>query len=448
MRFLLNTFKQLRSYPTALVGLGIIFSLIFLAFYAVITIPYSEALRLWRGGESVVAENPRNARPVWRNWFARETWNPTIIVDTAAGEGIEESFEVLSDDIDEKIMTFSFDWDYDVFAPEMTFFLTADYDEKAPFVEFTWITPDGREIRGGEVTPKPQEIYRPTLDDRVMRRLDANSAEVGFFMNPEAADPTPVKGTYTVRVNALLFEKDADLEAKLVMYGRVHGMAGTDHLRRDLSVALLWGTPLAMSFGLVAAIFTTMTTMTIAAIGVWYGGWVDAIIQRVTEVNLILPVLPILIMIGTLYSRSIWVILGSVIALGIFGGGIKTFRSIFLQVRESPYIEAAQSYGANSTRVIFRYLVPRVIPLIIPALVSGVPAFVFLEASLAVLNLGDPVLPTWGKIISDANSEGALFNGYYYWILEPAALLMLTGIGFAMVGFALDRIFNPRLREV
>ncbi len=87
------------------------------------------------------------------------------------------------------------------------------------------------------------------------------------------------------------------------------------------------------------------------------------------------------------------------------------------------------------------------IPLLIPALVSAVPSFVFLEASLAVLGLGDPVLPTWGKVINDAFEDGALYQGLYYWVLEPAVLLMLTGFGFALLGFALDRIFNPRLRD-
>jgi peptide/nickel transport system permease protein len=119
-----------------------------------------------------------------------------------------------------------------------------------------------------------------------------------------------------------------------------------------------------------------------------------------------------------------------------------------MQIKESPYIEAARSYGAGNFRIIVKYLIPRIIPILIPGLVSGIPAFVFLEASLAVLGLGDPVLPTWGKLINDANSQGALNNGYYYWVLQPAVLLMITGLGFAMVGFALDRIFNPRLREV
>jgi peptide/nickel transport system permease protein len=84
--------------------------------------------------------------------------------------------------------------------------------------------------------------------------------------------------------------------------------------------------------------------------------------------------------------------------------------------------------------------------LLIPQLVVLIPTYVFLEASLAVLGLGDPVLPTWGKLINDAQNNGALFNGYYYWVLQPAALLIITGLSFAMVGFAMDRIFNPRLR--
>ncbi len=272
------------------------------------------------------------------------------------------------------------------------------------------------------------------------------AVEQGLFAQPNVQPLTPLEGQYTLRIEAITFEPDSDLDAKFVLYGQVHGIAGTDHRRRDLSVALLWGTPIALAFGLLAALGTTITTMFIAAFGVWFGGMVDAMIQRITEVRLILPLLPILIMVGAFYSRSIWLMLGVVIVLSIFGAGIKTYRAIFLQVKESPYIEAARAYGAGSGRIISEYLVPRTIPLLVPQLVVLIPSYVFLEASLAVLGLGDPVLPTWGKIIDDANSNGALFNGYYYWILQPAALLMLTGLGFSMVGFALDRIFNPRLR--
>ena len=77
-----------------------------------------------------------------------------------------------------------------------------------------------------------------------------------------------------------------------------------------------------------------------------------------------------------------------------------------------------------------------------------IPTFVFLEATLAVLGLGDPFLPTWGKMIRDARVESALYFGQYYWMLQPALLLMAMGFGFALVGYSLDRIFNPRLREL
>ena len=123
-----------------------------------------------------------------------------------------------------------------------------------------------------------------------------------------------------------------------------------------------------------------------------------------------------------------------------------TFRANFMQIKESAYIEAARSYGASNSRIIITYMIPRLIPMLIPQFVVLVPAYVFLEASLAILGLGDPTLPTWGKIIQDAESQGAPFQGWYYWVLEPSVLLMITGLAFTVVGYALDRVFNPRLR--
>jgi len=153
-------------------------------------------------------------------------------------------------------------------------------------------------------------------------------------------------------------------------------------------------------------------------------------------------------MIGYFYSRSIWVMLGLVIALNVFSASMFTYRAMFLQAKEAPYFEAARAYGAGNWRIILRYLLPRIAPTPLPQFVLIIPTFVFLEATLAVLGLGDPKLPTWGKVMNDAYTQGALYKGYYYWISQPAALLMLMGVGFSLVGFALDRIFNPRLRTL
>ncbi len=445
--------QQLREYPSALVGLVIIGVLIVMSFVVPLLIPYDEAVRLWRGGDDIWAEYPRNAWPEWYNWFVEGTLPETIRFSSAEGDG-NPVVEKLSEGTTEVRYTFEFDYPYDDFPPEINIFARATYQDKQPFVEMMWITPDGREIRAGEFAPSESSSFRFSQDSRLQRRLERQTgiddvpAEKGLFDDPEQEGLQPLKGTYTLQTNVLLFEEDADVDLSFVAYGLVHGYAGTDHRRRDLGVALLWGIPIAMAFGLLAAVGTTVTTMSIAAIGVWYGGRLDATIQRLTEVNAILPLLPILIMVGTFYSRSIWLILGVVILLSIFGIAIKNYRAIFLQVKELPYIEAAQSYGASNLRIVFRYMIPRTLPLTIPDLIALVPTFVFLEAALAVLGLGDPVLPTWGKVIQDAFAQGALFNGFYYWILEPAFLLMVAGFGFALVGFALDRIFNPRLREL
>ncbi len=437
--------KELTRYPSAVAGLVIILALIGVALYALITIPYSEAIRLWRGGLEIWHENPKTAQPIWMNLLSGRNLPPTIILSSEDGSA-SKSTKAISEDRTEITISFPFDYPYDGFPQELSLFLTAQYNAKQPYVSLHWLTPDGRDIRVGDFSIRQSDTYRISQDQKLQRRLGGELPERGLFADPAAETLVPLKGAYELQLTGLVFEEGSDLDAKFVSYGQVHGWAGTDHRRRDLRVALLYGTPIALAFGLLAAVGTTITTMAIAGIGTWYGGWVDMLIQRVTEVNLVLPVLPILIMIGTFYSKSIWLMLGIIILLSIFGAAIKTYRAVFLQVKESPYIEAAQAYGASDRRIIFRYLIPRIVPMLIPQLVTMVPTFVFIEASLSVLGLGDPVLPTWGKVINEARVNGALYQGQYYWLIEPALLLMVTGLGFSLVGFALDRVFNPRLR--
>ncbi|PKO15904.1 MAG: ABC transporter permease [Chloroflexi bacterium HGW-Chloroflexi-10] len=442
-----NPFAELFRYPSAVFGLVIILGLVVLAIYAMAKIPYAEAIRLWRGGEEVWYQNPKNVPPIWYNWFSKEKMSESFAVKVSE-DGITKTVTPGEQNTSTIEFTYSFDYDYDDFPQELFLYFKTKYSEKQPFVSVYLITPDNREIRVSDFGVSQTQTFRFSQDEKLVRRLKGLEVMKGLFVIPDSDPMAPLKGTYQLLIKGLTFEQDSDIDVEFVLHGQTYGLAGTDHARRDLMVPLLWGAPIAIAFGLLAAMGTSVLSMAIAAIGAWFGGWLDELIQRITEINLVLPFLAILIMIGTFYSRSIWVILGVTILLSIFTGAIKTNRAIFLQVKESTYIEAARAYGASSMRIIFRYLIPRMIPLLIPALVSAVPAYVFLEASLAVLGLGDPVLPTWGKMINDAQVNGALYKGYYYWILEPAVLLMITGLGFAMLGFALDRVFNPRLRGI
>lgn len=448
MNAIKSFFQSIRRYPSAIAGLAIILILVGISIYAIVTIPYNKAIALWRGGEEVWYANPKFAAPVWTNLFRREKLPVSFNVSSADGT-MTKTVTQLDPNTSAIDISYEFDYQADSYPQELMIYFTTVYTDKLPFASISFLTPDGRNIRVADTSLDHQQNVRFSQQDKLVKKYGGQKNVMeGLFSDPTVKPPVPLKGIYKIVINGTTFEPGSDIDAELVLHGQVAGLAGTDMARRDLMVALLWGTPIALMFGLIASLGTLLLTMTIAAVGTWYSGWVDGIIQRITEVNIVLPFLPILIMIGTIFNRSIWLILGATILLSIFTGQIKAYRSIFLQVRESMYIEAAKAYGASNRRIIFSYLIPRMVPLLIPGLVSAVPAFVFLEATLAVLGLGDPTLPTWGKIINDAESNGALYKGYYYWILEPAVLLMLTGLGFAMLGFALDRIFNPRLREM
>jgi peptide/nickel transport system permease protein len=449
-----KSLKELLKYPSAVVGLILTLLMIALAVYALIAIPYDEAVRLWRGGEGVWYTSPRIAQPIWTNWFSA-TKQPESFAMKISDENVTRVDGLSSSGFKEIQITYDFDYQADGFPSELALYFATTPGEKEPFVSVTWLTPDGREIEVVDMGLGVTETYFLDQDTRLTRRLGRREADVGLFLPPDtdpeihASELEPLKGPYQMVINGRTFEEGSDIiEAEFVLYGKVSGMAGTDHHRRDLMISLIWGAPIALSFGLLASLGISIFTIIISAVGTWFGGLVDSLIQRATEVNLTLPFLSILIMVGTFYSKSLWVILGVTVLLSIFGAQIKAYRAIFLQVKESTYIEAAQAYGASNMRIIFRYLIPRIIPLIIPNLVLSVPTFVFLEATLAQLGLGDPVLPTWGKVIYDAAANAAVYNGQYYWILEPAILLSITGLAFALVGFSLDRIFNPRLRTL
>lgn len=440
-----SSFQKILLYPSAIAGVLVILLLVLVSIYTVITIPYSKAITMWRGGEEVWYQNPKFAPPAWINYFSAEKYAESFAVNTV-DDGIQKTIISGDGGVSKIEMIYEFDYSADTYPQELILYFNSTFKEKQPFVSIELITPDERTIRIANFAMTGTEFtYRFSQDEKLRTKLRTDELIPALFTMPNSEQP--LKGIYKLVIIGSTFEDDSTIDAEFVFHGQVFGWAGTDHARRDLMLPLLWGVPVALAFGLLAAIGTSVLTMVIAAIGTWYGGWIDELIQRITEINLVLPFFALLIMIGTFYSRSIVVILGATIVLSIFTGGILGFRAVFLQVKQSMYIEAAKAYGATNMRIIFKYLIPRMIPLLIPGLVQSVPAFVFLEASLAVIGLGDPVLPTWGKIIQDASANGALYKGYYYWVLEPAALLIVTGLAFAILGFALDRIFNPKLRE-
>lgn len=443
---LLNSRRTLSRYPGAAIGLVIILILCLISIFTVIAYPYKPILKKWRGDSFVWLENPEYAQPIWVNWFRKDKLPESMILnstDPVAGR----SEKTISPGIREITFAFPFTYRSKYLPQEIILFFQPTYNEKKPLVTLTWSTPDGRELDLGTFSVVNGQADYMFIDDKIKLKLKTENINQALFWNPNGQQQISMQGPYQLTVTAMVFEDGADINARFVLYGRVWGIAGTDGMRRDAKIGLLWGTPIALVFGLLAAIFTTITTLVIASTGVWFGGWVDGLIQRFTELNMIIPMFPVILMVYTLYSKSFWVLLGITVLLSIFGSSIKNYRSLFLQIKELPYFEAARTYGASNWRIIFRYLIPRIGAIIIPQLVILIPSYVFLEAGLAVLGLYDPLTPpTWGQLVMDGIRNGAS-QGAYYLALEPTVLLLLTGYSFLLLGISLERVFEPRLRE-
>jgi peptide/nickel transport system permease protein len=395
---------------------------------------------------------PKNALPAWVNRFLIHKLPSSQLYDTRLGTAGKT---VAGDRI---TLTFDFDYPYGGFPQDVLLEFTSTYSQTPPFVQLTWTRPDGSQVvfKPGQLPGNGNydfslSIPRSTLSAHGLYPLlrsvtGAIQGQGGYpvfymlFSSPETTRPVNLRGHYTLLVEAQTFDPHTDLDSRLLLAGWVYGAAGTDNYRRDLSLPLLMGAPSALGIGLVGALLTTLLSMVIAAISAWFGGWVDLLIQRVSEANIILPILAIGVLLYHFFNISLWAILLIVILLNAFGSPIKVYRAAFLQLREAPYIEAAQAYGASGWRIIFRYMIPRLASTAIPQMAFLVPGYIFLQATLAIFGVSG-TLPTWGSLIYQALREAPLQENYF-WIAEPIGLLVLTGLGFALLGAALEQALD------
>ena len=167
--------------------------------------------------------------------------------------------------------------------------------------------------------------------------------------------------------------------------------------------------------------------------------------QRVFEIFISVPLLPILIVMSAIFKPNIWILI-SMMSAFFWVGPVKTVRSIGLQIKEETFIEASRAFGASSSRIIFKHMVPLLIPYAFASMALSVPRAIVYEASISLLGLGDSTIVTWGQILHDALKGGAVINKMWWWVIPPGLFVALMGMTFAFIGFAMDKILHPKLR--
>ena len=235
--------------------------------------------------------------------------------------------------------------------------------------------------------------------------------------------------------------------AKVVVGGDVFGGMGSDSQGRDLFVGLLFGFPVALFIGLLASTLTTTIGASLGIMSGYLGGWVDTAIQRLADVVANVPLLPILIFMVIVLGSNLLLIILVLVAFSWPGLTI-LIRSMVLQLRAGQLVEATKALGASQRRVMLRHIFPQTAPYVFAQMIFFTPAAILAEAGLSFLGLGDPSIPTWGQILEQGFRTGAVYVGYWWWVLPPGLLIVLTAMAFVLLALAVEPVLNPRLRTM
>jgi peptide/nickel transport system permease protein len=241
--------------------------------------------------------------------------------------------------------------------------------------------------------------------------------------------------------------------------GRAYGLLGTDVYGRDIWSQFVWGSQVSILVGVLSALGAVLIgTVTGLAAGL-VGGWTDEIISRITDFFLVIPFLPLAVVVIFFLGQNpalfkgiyYWIIL-LFVALS-WPTVTRIVRSQVLIVKERAFVEASRALGGGSGHIMRKHILPNVLGLVYAQTALLVPGFILTEAALDFLAVGTHPITTitWGIMLTDALNNAALTNAAvdyaWWWFLPPGIAIALLSLAFVMVGYALDNVFNPKLRK-
>lgn len=221
---------------------------------------------------------------------------------------------------------------------------------------------------------------------------------------------------------------------------------GTNDVGQDIFSEFIYGSRVSLYVGLTAPLISSAVGTVLGLLSGYLGGFVDELVVGAVDVMLALPSLPLIIILAAYLGPSLNNI---IIVLAVFGwpGFTRIVRSQVLSLRERPYVEAARAAGAGSLRIMFRHILPHVVPLVIAHVILSATSAILTEAGLSFLGLGDPTAKSWGQILRRAQVGHALHQGLWLWVFVPGLAIALLGAGFTLLGIAIEERVNPRLRR-
>jgi peptide/nickel transport system permease protein len=220
---------------------------------------------------------------------------------------------------------------------------------------------------------------------------------------------------------------------------------GTDDGGVDMFSLLVFGTRVSLEVGFAAAVVAMLIGGAVGVISGFFGGWVDVLLMRITDIFLVIPDLPLIIVVAAIFGRHL---INIIIIIGIiyWTSTARLVRAQVKSVRERVYVKRARSIGAGNSRLVFKHVLPQVAPLLIANTVLTIALAVFLETYITFLGLGDPSTISWGKLIENSFLGNAVLNNAWWAIVPPGVAVTIVILACTMVGQSMEDALNPRLR--
>jgi peptide/nickel transport system ATP-binding protein/peptide/nickel transport system permease protein len=220
---------------------------------------------------------------------------------------------------------------------------------------------------------------------------------------------------------------------------------GTNDIGQDILSELIFGARISLIVGITAGLITVLIGTTVGLLAGYYPR-LGSVLMRVTDLILVLPFLPLLIILAAYLGRGLFNTV-MIIGLLVWAGTARVIRSQVLTLVQQDFVLAAKALGATNGHIILRHILPQVLLLAVSELVQATGNAILLEAALSFLGLGDPLQKSWGTVLYWAQVRGAFLSpAWLWWVLPPGLLISISTLGFAMIGFAMEQVLNPRLR--